>query len=78
MLERNITVSVYTTPWELASEFVNMDKMGHVEFFNELARLVEKVDKPLCHQLQAVTDSPFLTNDARDVMRAIGDYAERD
>ena len=78
MLERTITASVYTTPWELASEFANLDEMGKVEFFNELARLVEKRDITFCFHLQAVTDNPLLTNKARDVMRAIGEYAEPD
>lgn len=76
MIERKISVPVYLTPEELAFEFSNMDDTGQAEFFNCLHNMTEKWERPLCFQLQYVTDNIVLTDGGRMVMEQIGDYAK--
>ena len=76
MFERKITVDVWPTPEELAFEFCNLDDSGQAIFFNELYNLTEKWGRPLCFQLQYVTDNQLLTDGGRSVMSQIGDYSK--
>lgn len=74
MLQRKITIDVVTTPDELAFEFANMDDEQQAMFFNELARLTAKWERPFCFQLQSLIDNPALTREGRLIMEEIGDY----
>ncbi len=74
MLQRKIMVDVTPTPDELAFEFANMGDEQQAMFFNELARITNKWDKPFCFQLQSIIDNPALTTDGRHIMEMIGDY----
>ena len=76
MIERTIKLIVDMTPAEMAFEFCNMDDSGQAKFFNELHRITEKWDRPLCFQLQFVTDNQLLTDGGREVMSQIGEYAK--
>lgn len=75
MIERNIKYCVELTPEELAFEFCNMNDSGQAKFFNEVHRITEKWERPLCFQLQFIADSEILTDGGRRVMSEIGDYA---
>jgi len=75
MLSRKIMVAVDPTPNELAFEFANMADEQQALFFNELARITDKWDHPLCFQLQYVTDNKILTPAGRRVMELIGEYS---
>ena len=77
MIQRKLLVEITPDPDELAFEFANMGEEQQAMFFNELARIVDKWDRPFCFQLQYVTDHPELTDAGRSVMRAIGEYANR-
>lgn len=74
MLQRKIMVDVTPTPDELAFEFANMDDEQQAMFFNELARLTEKWEKPFCFQLQHLIDHPALTKEGKSIMEQIGEY----
>jgi len=78
MIERKIDIKVKLAPDELASEFCNMDSEQQVIFFNEVAELVEKWSEPFSFQLQWITDDPYLSDEARFIMRQIGDYSYKD
>lgn len=77
MIQRKVTVDVSPSPDELAFEFANMGYEQQAMFFNELARIVRKWERPFCFQLQALTNHPELTDAGRSIMRAIGEYAYR-
>ena len=74
MIQRKINVDIVPTPDELASEFAQMDDEQQAMFFNELAIIVSKWDRPFCFQLQFVRDHPALTLEGKSVMQQIGEY----
>lgn len=74
MLQRKIMVDVYPSPEELAFEFANMNDKQQAIFFNELAKLTSKWEKPFCFQLQMLVDNPALTVEGKNIMKKIGDY----
>ncbi|MDD5487113.1 MAG: hypothetical protein PHW65_06125 [Dehalococcoidales bacterium] len=77
MFERKVIIDVTPTPDELAYEFAEMGAEQQAMFFSELARLVEKWDRPFSFQLQAVTDDPALTDGGRFIMGKIGEYGPK-
>lgn len=74
MIEREIKIPIEVTPQEAAFEFCNWSDEKQAAFFNEIAELTTKWDKPFCFQLQFITDCESLTSGGRNVMEAIGDY----
>lgn len=74
MLQRKIMVDVTLTPGELAIEFSEIDGEQQAMFFNELAAITSKWDRPFCFQAQAVIDDPALTLAGRAIMETIGGY----
>lgn len=58
---------------EIAEVFWDMDAEEQACFFN---RLAEISNGSLVMQLQYLTDSPYLTTEARVVMRRIGEYTD--
>jgi hypothetical protein len=74
MFQRKVMVDVTPSPDELAFEFANMDDEQQAMFFNELARLTDKWEKPFCFQLQMLVDNPALTRKGKSIMEQIGDY----
>lgn len=76
MLQRNVMVDINPTPEELAFELSNMGNDKQAMFFNELARITEKWERPFCFQLQYLIDSPVLTKEGRRIMLEIGEYGE--
>ena len=78
MLKIKRSVLVEPTPEELALAFAELHSDEQVKFFNTLAKDIDTWDKPFCFQLQAITDDPDLSPAARQVMQAIGEYAETD
>jgi len=77
MIERKITVGIELTPEELAFSFCNMGDNNQADFFNEVARITAKWERPFCFQLQYITDSERLTDEGREVMVSIGAYGEK-
>jgi len=77
MFQRKAIIDVTPTPDELASEFADMDAEQQAMFFSELARITDKWDNPFCFQLQAITDNPALTDEARYIMTQIGEYGPK-
>jgi len=67
-------VDVTPSPDELAFEFANMDNEGQAMFFNELAAITAKWDKPFCFQLQMLIDCNALTTEGLRIMEQIGEY----
>ena len=76
MIQREIKVPIEITPGELAFEFCNMNDEGQAQFFNYVAKISDKWDKPFCFQLQHLIDCPTLTDSGRRVMEQIGEYGE--
>ena len=76
MISRTIEIDVSPTPNELAACFCGMSAAGQAMFFNEIAELVKRWDKPFGFQLQAVIDAAILTASGKAVMREIGVYGE--
>ncbi len=74
MIQRTIEVDVRPSPDELAFEFAHFGDEEQAMFFNELANIVSKWERPFCFQLQLIQDHPELTDAGRDVMRKIGEY----
>ncbi len=67
--------TINITPSEIAKLFCNMDADEQAIFFNVIASEIKLWENPFCFQLQAVTDSPELLDEARKVMKEIGEYA---
>lgn len=80
MIKRAIDVEISLTAKELAEAFANGDSKYQAEFFNELSIVVETWEHgsgSFVMQLKYVTDNPALTLGGLEVMRMIGDYAEK-
>jgi hypothetical protein len=75
MITRHKTIIVNPSPEELAAEFAEFNAYEQAAFFVELARLMKLWDRPAVMQLQAITDNPLLTTEARSLMAQIGEYA---
>lgn len=75
-MKRQIEIEIQPTPKELAELFCEMNSDGHVEFFNEIANCVKEWNQNFCFQLQFISDSGKLTNDARIIMQQIGEYSK--
>lgn len=78
MIERKITLRMSLSPEELAFEFCDMIDSDQAKFFNEVHRITEKWERPLCFQLQFITDNEILTDGGRRVMSEIGSYARKE
>lgn len=74
MIQRKITVGVVLSPDELAFEFANMGDEQQAMFFNELAAITAKWERPFCFQLQYIIEHPALTKEGRSIMQDIGNY----
>lgn len=77
MITRNIEVVVKPTPFELASEWCDMDANQQAQFFAHIYELAEDWVAPLPFQLQAITDCRSFDARCSAVMRTIGEYAEK-
>ena len=78
MIQRKIFVDVTPTPDELAFEFTNMGDEQQAMFFNELALITEKWDRPFCFQLYALVTNGHLTLAGRKIMEEIGEYGREE
>ena len=78
MIQRKFLLDVTPTPDELAFEFANMDDEQQAMFFNELAKITDKWDKPFCFQLQSIINNQALTMEGKNIMEAIGDYGRNE
>ena len=76
MIQRKIMVDVTLSPDEMAFEFANMCDEQQAMFFNELAAITAKWERPLCFQLQCIINHPALTKEGRSIMQEIGEYGE--
>ena len=65
------------TPAELAKEFCEMDADNQALFFYEIAIESRKWKKPFCFQLQNISDSESMTEEARVIMSQIGEYSRQ-
>ncbi len=69
------TIYIDPNPQELAKSFAEMNGDQQAEFFSALAAEVKEWSNPFCIQLQWITDSAALTEEARTLMEQIGEYA---
>ena len=54
-----------------------MDSGKQANFFNSVADITSNYDTELCFQLQHITDEEVLSDDARELMKLIGEYSEK-
>lgn len=64
------------TPEELAIEFCELYEDGQAKFFNRVAEIFDQPSHSLSMQLEYISQSKLLTDEARSLMRRIGEYAE--
>jgi hypothetical protein len=72
-IKRHVEVEIHPDSHELAECFWAMGAEEQCAFLNHLAAIS---DGKLPFQLRAIIDSPHLTNEARHVMQAFGEYGE--
>ena len=77
MIERTRKITIKPTVKEIAEEFCDMCADDQAQFFNLIDEVSSKWDRPLCFQLQSVTDSKWLTTAGRNVMENIGIYSDQ-
>jgi hypothetical protein len=70
-------VELHLSPTELAELFAGMMSDDQATFLSHVASLSDQWDGPLARQLQYISDSESLTEKGRDLMRLIGDYADK-
>ena len=75
MIIRNQEISVVLTSEELAEEFCRMDGDEQAAFFSFVGSISARWKNNIVFQLQAVTDSQYLTIDGRRIMELLGEYA---
>lgn len=78
-IKRNVEVEINATPEKVASLFCSMNAHEQAAFFNEIAEDIKTwTSCNVCLQMQYVSDSGALTYDARQIMKIIGDYSQKD
>ncbi|MCP4342091.1 MAG: hypothetical protein GY799_25215 [Desulfobulbaceae bacterium] len=65
------------TPELVAAQFANMQSDDQARFFNHVATIVSTWSRPMCFQLQSITDDENLTHAGREVMQQIGEYSAK-
>jgi len=75
-IERIIKVDVKPTAYELAESFCKLDNYEQAKFFNVVAQTVNAWVMGFEFQLQEIVNTNILTQDAKRIMKLIGDYAE--
>ena len=68
-------IELEVTPELLAKWFANMDSREQATFFNVLADEVAEWGAPFAFQMDAISAEKHLTNEARDIMKKIGEYS---
>lgn len=69
-----VEYNIHPSAHEIAEVFWAMDTEEQAYFFN---RLAEVSNGKVSMQLQYLTDNPYLTTEARVVMKRIGEYADK-
>lgn len=77
IFEVSTTVNVEITPERLAIFFTEMSAEEQARFFNHLAIRLTFWKNEFVLQLQHISDCEILTNEAREVMRKIGEYSTK-
>jgi len=72
------SVGLPVTPSILANIIANWNSDQQALLLSELANTISDWEKPYCFQLQHLTDSSYLTKEARALMKTIGDYSQQD
>ena len=70
------TVEIELSPLELATVFCEMDAEQQALFFSHLYGLTMEWEGNIGNQLQAISDSPMLSDGGRFVMGKIGEYSK--
>ena len=77
-IEKALLVKMDLTPYDVAKLFAHMGSDEQAMFFNCVADIVDETySKAFCFQMAMVTDEKVLNSKARDIMKTIGDYAEK-
>lgn len=77
-LDMKVDVRVPLSPEHAATAFTDFTADDQTKFFNAVAVEVAKWGRPFGFQLAAVTSDPALTDEAREIMREIGEYSAED
>ncbi len=75
MIKRMREIEIDLTVREISEAFCDMDADDQACFFNHLAAITAEWKQHFCFQLQAITDSPMLSDAGRSVMNRIGIYS---
>lgn len=75
-LKKQLLLDIEMNPEEVAYLFCEMDEKEQARFFNSIAERIKKWDMGFIFQMQSVTDCKDLTDEARKIMKEIGDYSQ--
>ncbi len=73
-INKNIDVQISLTPEDLAEFFCGMDSVEQARFFNWVANISEKWERPFEDQMHYVSESETLNYKGIKIMRGIGKY----
>ena len=74
-MKRIINIHIEPTPTELAKHIADLDSINQVKFLNTLARFLKSYKYHYVFQLQEISNSADLSDDARYLMEQLGVYA---
>ena len=74
-LIRTITTEIEISPEEIAELFCRMDDFDQVRFFNKIPEIVKEWGGDFCFQMEAMVGKTTLTDEARAIMKTIGEYS---
>jgi hypothetical protein len=74
---KQIEAEIHLSPLDLAELFAGMMSDDQATFLSHVAHLSDQWEGLLVMQLQYISDSKNLTDKGRELMRLIGDYAEK-
>lgn len=75
-ITKSVQVEMPVTVEDVAKLFCAMDERDQSKFFNAIADEAKKWSSPFCFQMQSVSDCPLLNDEARGIMREIGNYSD--
>lgn len=79
-ITRQVEATVEITPEELGELFANSNSEEQIRALNAMANAVGKWESPFCFQVEAIvrhggTSKVDLTDEAREIMATLGQYA---
>ena len=74
-LQRTINTEIEISPEEIAELFCKLDDFDQARFFNKIPEIIKNWGGEFAVQMETMIGHATLTDEARAIMRTIGEYS---